>query len=224
MVKPDHHLYKGEIERRGISCLVHFTTTINLLSIFEQGHLLSRAEVDSLGLEQPELAIKDFVVCSDLLRLDGRPEYINLSIEAPNSMLLKAYAQRDKSPWIKWCVIRVDPMYLYHANTLFAVTNAASRAAKEHGIGGHFSNFTDMFAEAVVAGARTTQRGALAAKYPTDIQAEVLVKARIPLADVINVCFASETDLAETRAAFKSEGLATDCFVIDKSIFLNNRV
>lgn len=45
--KAQHIEFENEIANRGISQLVHFTPTINLLSIFEQGKLLSRALLEN---------------------------------------------------------------------------------------------------------------------------------------------------------------------------------
>ena len=53
--KSDHSKFEAEIARRHIERLVHFTPTINLLSIFEQGSLLSRNQLRQLSAEHPDL-------------------------------------------------------------------------------------------------------------------------------------------------------------------------
>jgi len=67
-LKPNHTEFQNEIRQRGIQHLVHFTPTINLLSIFEQERLLSRAWFEKLGIEQTD--IFDYIEFTDEIRFD----------------------------------------------------------------------------------------------------------------------------------------------------------
>lgn len=59
-------------------------------------------------------------------------------------------------------------------------------------------------------------------QYPTDEQAEVLVKNEIPVSDILQVCFKDDNDLAAGKAALS--GYNTDNFVVDASLFINSRI
>ena len=50
-LKPNYIEFQNEIEQRGIEHLIHFTPAINLLSIFEQDKLLSRALLEQFEIE-----------------------------------------------------------------------------------------------------------------------------------------------------------------------------
>ncbi|MFW6047176.1 MAG: DarT ssDNA thymidine ADP-ribosyltransferase family protein, partial [Candidatus Woesearchaeota archaeon] len=64
-------------------------------------------------------------------------------------------------------------------------------------------------------------RNNLKAHYPTDEQAEVLVKNYIPADSIISICFQSEEDLAASKAAMYE--FNTDKFIVDATIFTPNR-
>jgi hypothetical protein len=68
---------------------------------------------------------------------------------------------------------------------------------------------------------RTVTRNNLKAKYPTDEQAEVLVKNEIAISDILQVCFKDEKDLATGKAALSDYD--TSNFVVDASLFTNSR-
>ena len=54
-LKQNHTDFQKEISDRGIQHLIHFTPTINLLSIFEQGKLLSRALLEKFDIDQTDI-------------------------------------------------------------------------------------------------------------------------------------------------------------------------
>ena len=223
-VKHDYRDFKSEISDRGIEFLIHFTATINLFSILENQELMSRAKLESLDIEQFD--ILDYVQFNDGVRFDDK-NYINLSLSGPNTFLFERFRQRTSDDvTINWCVLKIDPKYIFDESTLFAVTNAASNAAKsQYGISGDFQKFNMLFKDNLVInssnGARTLNRNGVHSKYPTDVQAEILVRDMIPAASILEVCFESEEKLAEAKAAMSS--FDTSNFVIDKEIFSPNR-
>jgi hypothetical protein len=218
--KPNYIEFQKEIADRGIEHLIHFTPTINLLSIFEQGKLLSRALLEQNNIDDTLL---DFIEFLDSIRFDDK-NYINLSISSPNYFLFKRFRERTQDkPYINWCVLKINPKYIYQAETLFSVTNAASSIAKNtYRITDDIQKFRKIFENGITSKVGALQRGALKPKYPTDVQAEVLVKNEIAISDILQVCFKHEEDLATGKAALNDYN--TSNFVVDASLFTNSRI
>jgi len=223
--KPNHIEFQNEIEQRGIEHLIHFTPTINLLSIFEQGKLLSRALLERFDIDQTD--IFDYVEFTDEIRFDDK-SYINLSIQHPNSFLFNRFRQKTaEESHMFWCVLKIDKKYIYQTDTLFSVTNAANSHNKRNvGVTGDIAKFRMLFANSLQivtsCNSRTVSRNNLPKKYPTDQQAEVLVKNEILVSDIIQVCFKDENDLAMGKAALSDYN--TSNFVVDASLFTNSRL
>lgn len=216
---------RKEVNKRRIEYLIHFTPTINLLSIFEQGKLLSRALLEQFDIDQTD--IFDYIEFTDDIRFDDK-SFINLSIQHPNSFLFNRFQQKTSNEnHINWCVLKIDKKYIYYHNTLFSVTNAANSHNKRNiGITGGVNKFRQMFAEALQIvtsyNSRTISRNGLKSKYPTDEQAEVLVKNEISISDILQVCFKDEKDLAAGKAALSDYN--TSNFVVDATLFTNARI
>jgi len=223
-LKPNHIEFQKEITEREIEYLIHFTPTINLLSIFEQGRLLSRELLEKFDIDQTD--IFDYVEFTDDIRFDDK-NFINLSIQHPNSFLFNRFRQKTANEsHIYWCVLKIDKKYIYQKDTLFSVTNAANSYNKRNiGVTGDITKFRMLFANSLQVvtsyGSRTVIRNNLKAKYPTDEQAEVLVKNEIVISDILEVCFKDENDLATAKAALS--GYNTNNFVVDASLFTNSR-
>jgi len=202
--KPDSGQFKQEIKRRGITRLIHFTTTINLLGIYESGFLYSRKELEDLDINMTD--ILDYIQFNDQIRYDNK-NYINLSIERPNSYLFRRFIDNTKDiPYIYWCVLSIDPKYIYEQGTLFSVTNAANRHnQKVVGITGDLNKFKMMFEDRLtVVSSRKTMvidRIDLPDAYTTHEQAEVLVNLPIPVADIIAVSFPTQEQLVKAKVA-----------------------
>lgn len=217
--------FQNEIQNRGIEYLVHFTPTINLLSIYEQGKVLSRAAIEKFDIDQTD--IFDFVEFTDEIRFDDK-NYINLSVQHPNSFLFKRFQQKTQDDgYIFWCVLKIDKKYIYHKDTLFSVTNAANSHNKRvTGVTGNIEKFKMMFDPSLQIvtsyNSRQVIRTNLKDKYPTDEQAEILVKNEIPVEDILWVCFKNEQDLAAGKAALSDYD--TSNFVIDESLFNKSRL
>ncbi len=219
-LKPDYLQFQKEILEREIEYLIHFTPTINLLSIYEQHKLLSRALLES---NQIDTSLLDFIEFLDSIRYDDK-NYINLSISAPNHYLFNRFRERTQDkPYINWCVLKIEPKYIYQEGTLFSVTNAASTISKNvYGISGDIQKFRKLFENGLVFKYGSIQRGSLKSRYPTDVQAEVLVKNEIDLKDILQVCFKDESDLAKGKAALSD--FPTNNFVVDSTQFTNLRL
>lgn len=224
-LKADHERFKAEIERRGILFLVHFTPTINLLSMVTEGKIYSRQRLTELDIEKTDCL--DYISFTDSIRYDDK-HYINLSIQFPNYFLLSKFRKKtEPMPQIHWCILKIDPKYIYESSTLFAITNAASNCAKnKYGITPDFEKFRQMFSDSLIiqssTSVRTLHRNGLNDCHPTDVQAEVLVKEEISLDDVTSVCFETNEDLASTKAAIP--GPIHDIFKVEPSLFQNVRL
>lgn len=222
--KNEHNYFIKEIEERGIEYLIHFTPTLNLYSILEQKQLMSRSILESLDIDQYD--ILDYVQFTDNVRYDDK-RYINLSVSSPNTFLLSKFMDKTANDMtINWCVLKINPKHIYDSGTLFSVTNAASSAAKnQYGISGDIEKFRMLFEERLsfntFNGTRNIVRDGILKKYPTDIQAEVLVKETIPSSSIISVCFKTNEDLAKAKAAMSE--FDTSNFTVDNEIFSPSR-
>lgn len=205
-MKKDYYLFSAEIIKRNIQYLVHFTPTINLVGMCETGYILPRHELMRLDLFNEEMS--DYTEFTDEVRLDD-DKYINTSVQHPNDFLLKKFKERSKDkPWVRWCVIKINPKYIYDDETLFSVTNAANRYNREEvGVTGDFEKFKSMFADTVtiVSANYTMQKNRvdLPENLTTDNQAEVLIRKKIPFSDIIEIAFESKEDLVLTKNAIK---------------------
>ena len=146
--KQDHIEFKKEISDRGIEHLIHFTPTINLLSIFEQGKLLSRALLEKFDIDQTD--IFDYIEFTDSVRFDDK-SFINLSVQHPNSFLFHRFREKTKNDGhINWCVLKIDKKYIFQTDTLFSVTNAANNHNKRSvHVTGDINKFQMMFADSL---------------------------------------------------------------------------
>jgi len=216
-LKSDYKEFQKEIEKRGIEYLIHFTPTRNLFSILENKEIMSRAKLENFDIEQFD--ILDYAQFTDEIRYDDK-NYINLSLSGPNTFLFSKFQQKTKDDFtINCCVLKIDPSHIYEEGTLFSVTNAASRAAKNVGITNDADKFKMLFAPNIPIPYGT--RNQINARFTTNVQAEVLVKDTIPLESIMEVCFENEEELAAARGAMYS--FDTSKFVIDKNIFSPNR-
>jgi len=223
--KQNYIEYKKEISDRGIEHLIHFTPTINLLSIFEQSKLLSRALLEQFDIEQTD--ILDYIEFTDDIRFDDK-SFINLSVQHPNSFLFNRFREKTKNDvHVNWCVLKIDKKYIYQTDTLFSVTNAANSHNKRNvRVTGDINKFQMMFANSLQIvtsyNSKNVLRNGLKSKYPTDEQAEILVKNEIAISDILEVCFKDEKDLAAGKAALSD--YITVNFVVDATLFTNSRI
>lgn len=212
-LKTDYLEFQKEISKRGIEYLIHFTATKNLYSILEQGKLMSREMLESSNID----FILDYVQFTDKRRYDDK-SFINLSISAPNSFLFDKFKEltKDGITTRSWCILKIDPKYIYEKETRFSVANATSKASNRIGITGDIAKFKLLFADNINIPYGVRDKS-IAAKFTTNVQAEVLVKNEIPVESIIEVCFETRESLAETKAALSR--FNTSNFVVDSAIF-----
>jgi ssDNA thymidine ADP-ribosyltransferase, DarT len=163
------------IEARGITSLYHFTRCQSLTSILEKG-LLSHADVQRLGLP---------VV--DQLRLDRRSDHVCLSVSFPNARMFYKYAASSQEGW---CILDLKPELIHHHDCLFLPMNAArgdSQQLSRSDLAGSEA-FERLFASSVNGQCRSSM---LHDRYPTDVQAEVMVPSPIGIEWIRAVHFRS---------------------------------
>lgn len=215
--KDDFIKIKEEVDRRNIKNIVHFTPTINLMSIIEQQALISRAGIEDLDIEQFD--VMDYVQFTDAIRYDDK-NYINLSITKPNKFLFRRFRERTSGdPSIIWCVLLINVEPLYWQDTKFSVTNAASRAAHNYGVNGEVDTFKKIFADELVTKQTIRRNKNWPENQTTDVQAEVLVKNRLPISCIEKVCFSDKESLAMTLAALSFLEFDKSIFTVDSTLF-----
>lgn len=166
------------VQQRDITRLFHFTHSDNLSSILENG-LISRSELDNAD------AIYDF---NDQSRIDGHLDAISLSISFPNSKMF--YKYRCSKPG-NWVILEIDPSILWTKNCAFYPTNAASNNVRFNDFelmkGVHA--FNNLFLDNIFGIQRDKW---ISDKYPTDVQAEVLVFEKIAPQFIISTFHANK--------------------------------
>ena len=182
------------IQDREIKHLFHFTPVDNLDSILKKG-LKSRAAITQNPDEYPN------VICPDEKRIDGRKNGICLSVSFPNHYLLQAYREREE---YDWAIIVLDINLILEAQdreVLFFQTNAAS--SRFIGVDRCFLKSPDAFQslfayEVQLNNTLSLLRGIhLPKKYPTNVQAEVMVTDYIEHDYIKGVIF-NNNDLIKT--------------------------
>jgi hypothetical protein len=131
-------------------------------------------------------------------------ETANLSIQHSNHYLMKIFKDSCRSWCDSWCVISISPQYLYLKDTLFSIGNAASTASQRYGIDATHDKFTSLFKNNIVGPKqRVFTRHGLKDSYPTDVQAEVLVRGEIDILHIQEVYFETDEELNRSRGAIK---------------------
>ncbi|WP_052352939.1 DarT ssDNA thymidine ADP-ribosyltransferase family protein [Neobacillus dielmonensis] len=175
------------IIQNGIRSLYHFTKVDNLPTILFSG-LIARTDLDFNRGQY-------FV--SDNRRLDESLDAISCTISFPQYQML--YRKRKSTPESKWVVIELSVDVLLEKECSFCHTNAASNAVRntpleeKQGLIG----LTNMFAER--SGKPSRKEMGLLPHFPTDPQAEVLVKTNIEVDYFKRVIFENESTLNEYR-------------------------
>lgn len=170
---------ENEIKQRNITRLCHFTN--------------SRKALHILGSESGVVAVdfldKDIYDANDQLRIDGRKDCVNCSIQYPNYWYYNRVKNND-NVFKDWVILLIKPELLLLDTTRFCFTNAAFRSGQC--IGSGIEAFRKMFSP-VVTGKRTFIRTPkMLSNCPTDDQAEVLIYKNISRNDIFAVAVPDE--------------------------------
>jgi hypothetical protein len=169
---------RTQAQSLGIQRLVHFTRCDNLSSIMKYG-------LRSIACLENE---KIHTVRNDMLRLDGEPNGISLSISFPNFRMF--YKYRQLAAEADWVVLILSPKILWEKECGFYKYNAADSRMRNspREVASSSKTFREMFGTADV-----DREHWLSAYDPTDPQAEVMVYEKISHSLIEAVAF-------ETRA------------------------
>lgn len=204
-MSPDSNAIADFTQRQGITRLVHFTPFLNLCGIFNRGGIWPRVKLEDYNKKNPDEDIMAYINWNDKLRLDGRNDCINLSIQRINSFL---FARFKGFPHGKpWCLLEVNPICLQCSGVLFTVANAASTWVKHNGTQGGVAGLKKLYADKVWDGKRLHERTKeTPINCPTSRQAEVLYPGVIDISLINGLVFATNEDAAQAKAM-----LMTDC-------------
>ncbi|GAA2245826.1 DUF4433 domain-containing protein [Promicromonospora sukumoe] len=169
---------------RGVTRLAHVTPARNLPNILIDQAIRS---VKDMGDDA-----RAIYAANDLQRLDNHPDKVSCSLEYPNVFYLNKVRHRpDAHNFPDWVCILLDRDVAATPDALFCPRNAgAYGASKEAGVAGLDACYTE-----AVSGSygKTYSRGTNHdPRCPTDVQAEILVPAPIPLTSAYGIVFPSE--------------------------------
>lgn len=173
---------KKEVSRRGIDYIYHFTCIENLNSILNRGVIsLNKLEKENIKF-----------LNNDPHRLDDYRDSTSWSISHPNYFYLKQIMHRYPSR--KWCIIEARAEILWKKKCYYSEMNAANSLVRcrpeTERVG--IESFNKMFDYKVKDYIRQSNWHS---KYPTDVQAEVLVFDDIELSDVSGIYLSSVDQL-----------------------------
>lgn len=173
---------------RDIPYLVHFTRVENLDSILSFG-LISIKEARAEGLSP---------IISDPNRWDDRLDRTSLSISFPNYKMF--WKRRMEAPDQDWVILKLKPSILWEYDCLYCAHNGADRRIRR--CSDEKLRAVDAFEGMFSEGLNNVNRSAAGLKsfYPTDPQAEVLVRGRIAPENIMEVVFSS----AEVRGEYSA--------------------
>lgn len=166
---------RAQVEARHIPFLVHFTPLSNVASILEHG-LRSRSALDG----------QDFVF-TDQYRSDGWLDWISTSICFPNYKMF--YAKKNSMRVGPWAILLIKKQVLWELDCKFILTNAASYEIKlfRNDRWSSVDAFEDMFGQ-------PEHRIAIPDSYPTDPQAEVMIRNKVPRSYIGGILVEREED------------------------------
>ncbi|WP_336652117.1 MULTISPECIES: DarT ssDNA thymidine ADP-ribosyltransferase family protein [unclassified Leucobacter] len=182
-----------EIEKRGISHIVHFTQSRNFKSILNDGELRS---VASLADDK----FKSYSE-SDSIRADGHPDKLSVSIQYPNAYYLNKARPRAEG-FEDWIMLVLEPQVLAFEGTLFCPYNAAKSGVPRQPGG---EGLKACYAQSIDSGGpRAFCRGVQHdPRCPTDLQAEALVPAPIPIEYIKGVVVPSDEDALQEQGRLR---------------------
>jgi hypothetical protein len=169
--------------------LTHFTPALNLPSILADRQLRSVTDLS-----------EDVRACyraTDLQRLDGYRDKVCCSLQYPNGFYFEiARRNADVVNYPDWVCLLLDKSIAAVDGTLFCSRNAAAAAGtRVRGAAG----LRACYAQSVVGqNGRTFTRGPHHdPRSPTDVQAEALVTAPVPLSAIHAIVFPTEAAARE---------------------------
>ncbi len=176
-----------EIEERGISEILHFTTNRGVTGILHNRHLMAR----------PYLNTDQYLRHVLQLNWEDRPEerpyfdksenwinFVNLSISEINECLFRLSKRRHQAAGLWWCILSFDPEIMTHDGVRFATTNngydACVRGSGQLGLQALFAPRVQRKVNGPY-GPWSVSRSGRSTELPTCEQAEVLYPDQLSL-------------------------------------------
>ncbi len=170
-LKRDWQQFRQLVDEHKIQRLFHFTDRRNLESIRKHGGLFSWSYCDDHGITIPFPASNDLSKALDVRK--GLQDFVRLSFNAHQPMMYVVQS-RGVNPF----VLEISPEVIYWLETQFSDINATSNGAN---VGPTIQDFQRInFTLAIPGNWTTPAEKAL-------IQAEVLVKTKIPIQFIRNI-------------------------------------
>lgn len=202
------------IRSRGITRVLHFTTTSGLLGILATWAVKSRARL-------PRNKYLEFIYkpnC-EIRRDPDWLDYVNLSIQRINAIFFDICANRwhaDK----EWCVLSFTPDILTHKGVVFATTNNSYTGVRRGtGASGLMTFYAARMGQCHCWDSSFERPPGLAPNLPTCPQAEVLYPCELSL-DFLNRIFLSADEQTDDLAGqIAVLGCSEIDYEVDISVF-----
>lgn len=191
---------QGEIQDRGISEVLHFTTNRGLVGILHTGTLLSRRRLPK------EQYLSYILYTNAATRPEAEPnfdkskdwlDYVNLSVSEINRRFFEVSSKWHLANDVWWVILSFDPVIMTHDGVWFATTNNKySLCERRQGVQG----LRALFAQTVRRlGNWRAQRLARSAELTTCEQAEILYPEAVPVAYLRRIYVRTDDEFATVR-------------------------
>lgn len=208
---------KSIIKKRHITRLCHFTRTNNLPFILGDGNDSHEGIIANSLITD-----KSFLKPTDELRIDGKKDYICTSVQYPNGLYFNTIRNREKEKlFSEWVILEIDPEII-DETTLFCPVNAATERGKLIKSGSEA--FEGMFNSIVygkkikrIDGNQKKKHEEQRVKYersmftpdniPTNIQAEVMIKHKIPKENIKGLIFHNQNKAEKEKLRLELCGI-----------------
>ncbi|ELS44108.1 Hypothetical protein PSSB64_4488 [Pseudomonas syringae pv. syringae B64] len=184
-----------EIERRGVTELLHFTTNRGIVGALDSGYLLSRYRVGQ------EDSLRYILHCNSTNRPEESDffdksehwiDFVNLSISEINRRYFEFSQGWHLNADVWWGILSFDVAAMADENVYFATTNNSYEfCIRKKGLEG----FSDLFAPVIrrKSPSWSAYRLARAENLPTCEQAEVLYPGALPIQYLRRIYVLNET-------------------------------
>ncbi len=192
---------------RGVTTLLHFTPLENLSHILQEGALIAREQFDRR--QEQDVDFRESTRINDHVRYDGRT-HINCSIQRPNVRML----EQKKCSGTIYYLLAFRAEDVCDETTQFAVSNAAARDIQQSGIDSGVKGFLNCYADRITylrhdgSFSIEVRSPELPTRYPTSIQAEVLIPDRISLQYLTTIYAECEADKRRLEAVLRCQAIS----------------
>ena len=190
-------------EQRGITSVVHFTTSSGAVGVLASGAVKSRKRLPK------DKYLEHIYRPNAIIRKDAEwLDYVNLSIERINDWMFQTSERWHAAEGNPWVVLSFHPSILAHPGVVFTTTNniylTCRRAEGLHG-------FNQMFADAISGRyQRLHNREGKLDAWSTDRQAEVLYPGELSCNHLQRIEVQMEETLDTIQGVLAALGLSVE--------------